>query len=116
LEVVSLAMGYSWVSSILTRKSHLNFTPYFVSQVLKRNSENKGGHGKEEGSRERGKFTNEVHTEIIPVLLCSFKLLINNIVATISARTANQNDPDRNPLHTTGSYPVFLMSTILLRS
>jgi hypothetical protein len=36
LEVVSSAMGYSLVRSILTRKSHLSFSPYFVSQNLKR--------------------------------------------------------------------------------
>jgi hypothetical protein len=31
-------MVYSLVSSILTRKSHLSFSPYFVSQALKRNN------------------------------------------------------------------------------
>jgi len=31
-------MVYSLASLILTRKSHLSFSPYFVSQVLKPNS------------------------------------------------------------------------------
>src|SRR5258706_11468732 len=37
--VVSSLIVYSLVSSILTRKSHLSFLPYCVSQVLTRNIE-----------------------------------------------------------------------------
>src|SRR5215213_5363730 len=36
--LVSSLMVYSLARLILTRKSHLSFSPYFVSQVLKRNS------------------------------------------------------------------------------
>src|SRR5258707_11079771 len=36
--VVSSLIVYSLVSSILTRKSHLSFLPYCVSQVLTRNN------------------------------------------------------------------------------
>src|SRR5258706_9763674 len=42
--VVSSLIVYSLVSSILTRKSHLSFLPYCVSQVLTRNN-NAGAHG-----------------------------------------------------------------------
>src|SRR5215213_3307679 len=35
--LVSSLMVYSLASLILIRKSHLSFSPYFVSQVLKRN-------------------------------------------------------------------------------
>src|SRR5258706_13343188 len=36
--VVSSLIVYSLVSSILTRKSHLSFLPYCISQVLTRNN------------------------------------------------------------------------------
>src|SRR6266487_4534708 len=36
--LVSSLMVYSLASLILTRNSHLSFSPYFVSQVLKRNT------------------------------------------------------------------------------
>src|SRR6187551_2700771 len=36
--VVCSLMVYSLASLILTRNSHLSFSPYFVSQVLKRNT------------------------------------------------------------------------------
>jgi hypothetical protein len=47
--------------------------------------EDQGGHGKEERGRERGKFTDELHTEIILMLL----------IARILATFINQriNDP-----------------------